>query len=216
MHAIAWISRPKGQGPRDGEADFLICHPSRGLLVVEIKGGRIALDYAQREWTSTDRHGVAHPIKNPFEQARRGKYGILEKLSESPRWRKLGIGRLAIGYAAFFPDVGDGGRLSGPDAPARIIGDRSDMDNLPAWVESVFDYWSSEGPPTTVPGLRGLSAVRDIFARVATPRPLLSARILEAEVQRITLTDRPARSEERRVGKGSCRKSRTRGWPVHL
>src|SRR3546814_3167284 len=85
MHSIAWISRPKGQGPRDGEADFLICHPSRGLLVVEIKGGRIALDYAQREWTSTDRHGVAHPIKNPFEQARRGKYGILEKLSESPR-----------------------------------------------------------------------------------------------------------------------------------
>src|SRR3546814_8254294 len=42
MHSIAWISRPKGQGPRDGEADFLICHPSRGLLVVEIKGGRIA------------------------------------------------------------------------------------------------------------------------------------------------------------------------------
>src|SRR3546814_14795192 len=105
MHSIAWISRPKGQGPRDGEADFLICHPSRGLLVVAIKGGRIALAYAQREWTSTDRHGVAHPIKNPFAQARRGQYGIPEKLNESPRWRTLGIGLLAIGQTAFFTVV---------------------------------------------------------------------------------------------------------------
>src|SRR3546814_11332308 len=132
----------------------------------------MALDYAQREWTSTDRHGIAHPIKNPFEQARRGKYGILEKLSESPRWRKLGIGRPAIGYAAFFPDVGDGGRLSGPDAPARIIGARSDMDNLPAGVDSVFAYWSSEGPPATLPAPCARVALRAIFPRAPTPRPL--------------------------------------------
>src|SRR3546814_6305965 len=98
----------------------------------------MALDYAQREWTSTDRHGVAHPIKNPFEQARRGKYGILEKLSESPRWRTLGIGRLAIGYAAFFADVGDGRRLPASAAPARILRDHPDMEHLPAWVESAF------------------------------------------------------------------------------
>src|SRR3546814_15681465 len=108
------------------------------------------------------------------------------------------------------------------------------MDNLPAWVESVFDYWSSEGPPTTVPGLRGLSAVRDIFARVATTRPLLSARILDEEVQRITLTDRQAiildhlsrqrrvmigggagRSEERRVGNEGGSTGRFSGAATH-
>src|SRR3546814_17496585 len=110
----------------------------------------MALDYAQREWTSTDRHGIAHPIKNPFEQARRGKYGILEKLSERPRWRKLGIGRLAIGYAAFFPAAGDGGRLSATAAPTRIIHDRSDMATLPAWVQRAFVSWSSARPPTIV------------------------------------------------------------------
>src|SRR3546814_1034039 len=121
----------------DWSSDVCSSDLSRGLLVVEIKGGRIALDYAQREWTSTDRHGVAHPIKNPFEQARRGKYGILEKLSESPRWRKLGIGRLALGYAAYFPDVGDGGRLSGPAAPARINAHRSEVHNLPPRAASV-------------------------------------------------------------------------------
>src|SRR3546814_20176153 len=131
MHSIAWISRPKGQGPRDGEADFLICHPSRGLLVVEIKGGRIALDYAQREWTSTDRHGVAHPIQHPFEQARPGNYGILQTLRASPRWPKLSTGRLPIGYAAFFPDVRDRGRLYCPAPPAPISLTRSDTATLP-------------------------------------------------------------------------------------
>lgn len=191
LHSIAWISRPKGQGPRDGEADFLICHPRRGLLVVEAKGGRIALDYTQRIWTSTDRNDVVHEIKNPFAQALRCKYGILEKLKETVRWQKLGIGRIAIGHAAFFPDIGDGKRLAGPDAPADIIGDRSDMDRLAGWVDAAFDYWAGE-EPGDAPGARGVEAVRDLFARVATTRPLLSARLADEEAHRVTLTERQA------------------------
>ena len=37
MHSVAWISKPRGSGPRDGESDFLIVHPRLGLLVVEVK-----------------------------------------------------------------------------------------------------------------------------------------------------------------------------------
>ena len=195
LHSVGWIGRPRGEGPRDGETDFLVCHPRQGLLVVEVKGGRIDLDYANRSWTSTDRAGVVHSIHNPFEQAMRGKYGVLEKLKESPLWRRLGVRRVTLGHAAFFPDIGDGARLQGADAPREIIGDRTDMGSLQAWVEGAMGFWSSqpgEDRQAGAPTARGVDVVRGIFARVASTRPLLSARIEDEERDRVELTDRQA------------------------
>ncbi|MGO7335704.1 UvrD-helicase domain-containing protein [Rhizobium leguminosarum] len=194
MHSVAWISKPPGESARDGEVDFLICHPQQGFLFIEVKGGRIDLDYTLRRWTSTDRNGAVHSIHNPFDQARRGKYAILEKLKETPLWQKLGISRFAIGHAVFVPDVGDGERLKGPDAPAEIIGDRNDLTALASWVDGAFRYWTSQpdNPRTNPIGLRGLDAARKIFARVVTTRPLLSARLEDEEHERISLTERQA------------------------
>lgn len=195
MHSVAWISKPGGQEPRDGESDFLICHPRHGVLVVEVKGGRIDLDYGALQWTSTDRDGVAHAIKNPFEQAKRGKYGIPEKLKENLVWQRLRIGRITLGHAAFFPDVGDGSRLRGPDAPPEIIGDRGDMENLAAWTAGAFSYWRDENQRDRRAdeiGSRGIETIRHIFARVAKTRPLLSARLQDEERERIELTRKQA------------------------
>jgi hypothetical protein len=195
LHSVAWISKPGGQGPRDGELDLLICHPRHGVLVVEVKGGRIDLDYGATRWTSADHNGVTHAIKNPFQQAKRGKYGVLEKLKENPAWQRLRIGRFTLGHAAFFPDVHDCARLAGPDAPLEIIGDHCDMERLAAWTERAFSYWReenrSEGRGDEI-GPRGVEIIRQIFARVVWARPLLSARLKDEESERIELTERQA------------------------
>ncbi|MEQ8599907.1 MAG: NERD domain-containing protein [Devosia sp.] len=192
LHSVAWISRPGGAGPREGETDILILHPTHGVLVVEVKGGRILLDYGDRTWSSTDRHGVVHPIKNPFDQARRGKFAILEKIAESRAWNKLGIGRFIVGYAVFLSDVGDADRLRGPDAPSEIIGDRGDLTALSAWVDGAFRYWACEAQTVRPIGRNGVDALVALFARVATTRPLLSARIVDEDAARLTLTERQA------------------------
>jgi hypothetical protein len=193
MHSVAWISKPGGAGARDGETDILVAHPRLGLLVIEVKGGRISLDYSTRRWTSTDRHGAQHAIKNPFEQARQGKFGILEKLKEHPGWQRLRVRRFNIGHAAFFPDIGDGRRLRGPDAPAAIIGDQGDLARMAAWVEQAFGYWQGTSESTLDEiGTRGVETVISIFARTAATRPLLSARIKGEEEQRILLTQTQA------------------------
>jgi hypothetical protein len=193
LHSVAWISKPGGQGPRDGESDILICHPRRGVLVVEVKGGRIDLDYAALKWTSTDRHGTEHVIKNPFDQAKRGKYGILEKLKEAPAWQRLRIGRFTFGHAVFFPDIGDGRRLAGPDAPSEIIGDRNNVTDLADWTARAFGYWcGADAGMTAELGSSGVNIIRQILARVATTRPLLSARIIDEEERRVELTRRQA------------------------
>lgn len=192
LHSVAWIARPGGAGPREGETDILILHPTHGVLVVEVKGGRVSLDYRDRTWRSTDRHGVEHEIKNPFDQARRGKFSILEKINENRAWKKLAIGRFMVGYAAFFPDVGDADRLRGPDAPGELIGDRRDLSALSAWVDQAFGYWAAGEGPVRPIGKNGIDVLVALFARATTTRPLLSARIADEDAKRLTLTERQA------------------------
>jgi hypothetical protein len=191
FHSVAWISRPRGIGPRDGEADIVIVHPSGGILVIEVKGGKIRRDASRSSWTSTDAGGTVYKIKNPFEQAKTAKYALLEKLKEAPAWQKLRISRFNLGHAAFFPEVGDASRLSDPASPIALIGDQNDLPDLSKWVERVFDFWStSEGGRYLGIGLNGMRAFIEIFARDGTTRPLLSARLREEEDTRIELTDR--------------------------
>ncbi|MEB3415013.1 ATP-binding domain-containing protein [Alteriqipengyuania sp. WL0013] len=193
MHSIAWIAKPRRGAPRDGECDFLIAHPHFGLLVLEVKGGRVFLDYQTQKWISIDRGGNPNPIKNPFEQAKGGKYSILEKLKESSSWQRLGIRRFNIGHAAFFPGIGNGQQLRGPDAPIEIIGDRNDMDNLQSWVTQALNYWSeNDSNRVEELGQRGVDSIVATFARRVSTRPLLSARIQDEERERIVLTQKQA------------------------
>ena len=74
FYACPWL----GVGPDgeevDGECDFVIAHPRRGILVLEVKGGAVAFDPESDQWTSRDRAGVEHRIKDPF--CRRGRRSI--------------------------------------------------------------------------------------------------------------------------------------------
>lgn len=205
FHSVGWISRVEG-GARDGEADFLICHPDRGFLVVEVKGGRIRADYTSGEWSSIDRNGRKHNIKDPFRQSMTGKFNVLSKLKEHRDWARLGHKKVSAGHAAFFPDVDDGRALKGPNAPTEIIGDRSDLSNLNAWLERAFGYWSSDGgnSRTSPLGAGGVQLMQRIFARVVQTRPLLSAQIELEEGERLRLTNQQIQtldllSRQRRV-----------------
>ena len=203
FHSVGWITRSSA-GAHDGETDFLVCHPDLGLLTIEVKGGGIRVEGDR--WTSTDRHGREHPIKDPVRQAREAKYRILEKLKEHPSWPGLHLGRLRIGHAAMFPDIETSERLSGPDAPRELLGDARDVGRLEDWIETVFAYWHAESDASRArpPGSKGIKLMRDVFARVVEARPLLAGRLRRAEEERIRLTQRQvdlldALSRQRRV-----------------
>jgi len=61
MDAVAIASR----AIKSGEADFVIASLDWGILIVEVKGGRIARDGHSDRWTSTDRNDEIHSIRNP-------------------------------------------------------------------------------------------------------------------------------------------------------
>src|SRR5947209_5492155 len=75
--SIDWTeARPvnRGGGGHVSEIDFLGLHPSRGILVLEGKGGGVGYDGNSHEWYTVDRNGNRFAIKDPFEQARNGRY----------------------------------------------------------------------------------------------------------------------------------------------
>lgn len=124
FHSVAWLARNPQSGAQDGEADFVVAHPARGVLVVEVKGGRITYDGATGRWYSN-----AHSIQDPFEQARSNKHSLLAKLKDLPYWRNRW---LTIGHAVAFPDVVVKHDLR-LDAPQQIILSRSS--------KVLFTFW---------------------------------------------------------------------------
>jgi hypothetical protein len=81
FHSVAWQAIDVDGRPRDGEADFIIAHPDRGVLVLEAKGGSIRHD-PRVGWGSIDHTGHAHLIKDPFAQSRDSKYVLLDLLKQ--------------------------------------------------------------------------------------------------------------------------------------
>ena len=76
FHHVTWQSA-RGGREADGEADFVLLHPGIGVVVLEVKGGRLAVEAGQ--WISVDRNGDEHRIKNPYEQATESKHTLRRK-----------------------------------------------------------------------------------------------------------------------------------------
>ncbi len=155
FHSVWWQLRDRVTGIRDGEADFVIAHPDYGILILEVKGGRIRYDGRTGEWFSNQ-----YQIKDPFKQGRAAKYSLLEKLKELPYWRNRWI---TMGYAVAFPDVAVKGDLR-LDAPRELILDASDLADLDTWVDRALRYLHGRGPDDNPLGVAGVSELIDLLS----------------------------------------------------
>ena len=66
FYSVAWQSERFGK-EGDGEADFVLVHPSHGIFTVEVKGGSL-IEIVDGVWYTNSRNGRKQ-IKNPFAQA---------------------------------------------------------------------------------------------------------------------------------------------------
>lgn len=105
---VSWHNKSDNSKQRDGETDFIVSHPKYGILVLEVKGGmQIVYHPDEDDWKSIDDHMNSHPIKNPYEQARKYKYQVIHELKHT---KEFGVYDeiheiVNIGYAVVFPDV---------------------------------------------------------------------------------------------------------------
>jgi hypothetical protein len=180
FHSVAWQVRNPRSGVEDGEADFVVAHPDFGILIIEVKGGRIQYDGQLGQWFSN-----THPIKDPFKQGRAAKYSLLEKLKELPYWRNRWI---TVGYAVAFPDVAVKQDLR-LDAPRELILDATDMPSLLDWVERALRYLRGRRPDDSPLGSIGIEELEHLLSPSWDLQPLLSTEIAKEEQILMRLTE---------------------------
>jgi hypothetical protein len=148
-----WHVRSRSGGaPKPAEADFLIAHPDRGILVLEVKGGVIRRDVTTDRWYSN----AALLDPDPFQQVQRTRYLLVEMLEAGP---SSGIGFRA-GEAVAFPDgFIDRSDVSDALLPERIIGGE-ELEHLDAAIERCFDAFGLHDKAATF-GRRGVRALTE-------------------------------------------------------
>ncbi len=185
---VGWILQLEEELAKDGETDFIVCHPDYGFVCIEVKGGGVGFDASSGEWFSIDRHKNKNRINNPISQALKAKYSILKKLKENRRWLALSLHNVVRGHAVFFPDVGNTELLSRPDMPMNLIGSANDLKEIKNWINGVFAYWGNDSSKGTPLGRNGIEVIKEIFARSFVVSPLVSTQLAEQESRRLHLT----------------------------
>lgn len=139
-----WINRNANGKIEQGEADFVITHPDFGILIIEVKGGKIEIDGHQDKIYSLDQNGVRHQIKDPWKQAESSKFILLHKIRSLPNWKDRWID---IGSAVAFCDLYENPNLEwGISRPSELIIFKDDLQksNLQKKIESIYSFWSKK------------------------------------------------------------------------
>jgi len=180
FHSVAWQSR-RGGRPGDGEADFVLLHPDRGLLVIEAKGGGIRL--RDGVWYTLGADGE-HRI-DPFEQAVSSKKALVAYLRETIPT----LGWIDAGHAVWFPEVRVRGGL-GAAAPDELVLDHDDLTDPVAAIEAVADHWEL----STRLDAGAMSAIADKLAPTLTVRHVLADDVADVRARQLVLTETQRRA----------------------
>lgn len=160
IHSYPWLRRKsydKGGSVRlqEGETDFVILWPNKGLLVIEVKGGEIEYDEDKMLWIRVHKNGNKDIIKDPFVQASKNLHALEKLISE----KLYAGGKLPFvyGYLVCFP----GCRYEGPTPAGTdpiIILSESDFDKFNFRLSKAILAWN--------PGNNRKSFPRDMLEKV--------------------------------------------------
>ena len=180
FHSVAWLVKGRREGAYDGEADFVIAHPDQGVLVLEVKGGRVITHNAETDtWTSESFGGHINTIDDPFKQVVNNKHNLFRKLEEHSFFKGK---QFTVGHAVCFPGIEKGGVALGPNGPLDFVLDRDDLSVADRVVPHILAAFRKEKHVSL--GLSGMDALRNLLARSFTLKTPLG-RILDEERQQL-------------------------------
>jgi Nuclease-related domain len=183
FHHVAWLI-PGERRPDQGEADFVVAHPERGLLVLEVKGGTISYDAAKGRWATRGKAGDAR-IKDPFNQARQNSHS-LKRLLE--RGKRIADNRFFASYAVALPDTRMKTASLKPDAPRQIVIDGDDLRSFEKRLLGVLAYWDGKDKRAPLEAAGVDQIERALAKSFEVPAPL-SIQLAEEERELLRLTE---------------------------
>lgn len=174
------------KNPKEGESDFIIVHPNKGVIVLEVKGGGIDYDAESDTWTSTDRNGNVHQIKDPVNQGIYTKHLIIQEVKKAS---SLKNDWLKIWNAVCFPDTSISNNfVFGASLTREQVLDRNDLVNISSSVNRLFDILGNT--PVSEGQMKiAIKIIENMFAySYKIPNPL-SFQLEEEDKRLIELTE---------------------------
>ncbi len=134
FHSFNWLAKSAHGTLLEGECDFILLEPEKGILFVEVKGGSLLFD--GEKWVRQVGTQRRELNKDPFEQAQRAMRDIVDIVTR----RYPGMSNelpFTYGFAVAFPDC----RVSGwlPASIQReLILDAATLRSLPGALRRIF------------------------------------------------------------------------------
>ncbi len=96
-----------GGGVQESEVDFLIVHPVKGILVLEVKGGGVGYDGTHHEWYTINARNQRYSLHDPFDQGRNSTHTLRRELTQRipQAWLQIACRQSIFGYAIVVPDI---------------------------------------------------------------------------------------------------------------
>ena len=134
FHSFNWLARSSHGTLLEGECDFILLEPEKGVLFVEVKGGSLLFD--GEKWVREVGTQRRELNKDPFEQAQRAMHDIVDIVKR--RYPALSNGLpFTYGFAVAFPDCRVSGWLP-PSIQRELILDAAKLRSLPDAMRRIF------------------------------------------------------------------------------
>jgi len=188
LYSVPWVAKDSNGDIRDGETDFVVIDPDRGIAILEVKGGSIEVS-AGGMWLTRGAGSEIVPITNPFRQGVTSKNVIKREVGTIPG---VNTDEMVFAHGVALPDIfGATGHL-GADAPSEIVLTGDNLSSVSDYVTQIFNFWD-RGESTPF----GQDAV-DLIVEKTFPRqilaPSLGAEVRDSEQQILDLT-----AQQRRI-----------------
>lgn len=184
FHSYRWLGG-YGQRRSEGEADFIILHPKKGILVIEVKAGGIS--YRDGQWWQTNRSSGKEKRIDPLGQAAESQYRLQHLIRT-----KFSAPYPLIGRAAWFPSVVVPQSMLLPaEANVAIVLDETGLDDAAKALDRAYTYWAKNiGHSSGDCSGKRFSALISLLMPELRLVPTISCEARENESVIVQLTDR--------------------------
>lgn len=197
IYGYRWLDPLDKRRAVEGEADFTIIDPQKGILVLELKGGIIRRDAVTGKYFSREVRGAReHEIKDPGWQAATSRRAIINKLEAAKPWRTWrqrdrarSLASFPASFGVVFPDcTAEGHVIAGDITPHNLI-DATHIGTLDERLDELFEVLVGKNPCLPLPK-EAMSALLGILAYDGTLRRPLAVEIAEEDREILRATSR--------------------------
>ena len=187
--SCSYIGKNENDEAIDGECDLVIAVPNQGIFFLEVKGGNIEYNAAKDQWLSTDRHGTRHILRDPYKQALKAKFQILDKLKNHSNWPTQ---KINIQHAVIFPEIDNPNINLGPDRNLITLF-KSDLSQINTSIVKILkktaglnDNLYQVGPPI-------LKILEEVLVPNFKIKKLLRSSLEEQETEMLSLSNQQSK-----------------------